>query len=147
MKHLDFISKSDTRCFNYFFALVLVLCFSLEVVMLFVLQWAPRRLNTEEMVTRCCRNWSSGQIPLPALFLTSAGVMDLQCFLCWRVAPLILLCKAFHCYIHTNHFQKNKTKNKHTKNSRNRRESNKTFFQIPADLFVLLFIKFNQFCK
>lgn len=35
---------------------------------------------------------------------TSAGVMDLQYFLCWRVAPLFLLSKPFCCTHHTNDF-------------------------------------------
>lgn len=63
-KHLAYIflieGHAGCNCFCSHFNFT----FSLEVVLLFLLQWHPCCLSTEEIVCRC---WGHGQIPLSLL--------------------------------------------------------------------------------
>lgn len=71
---------------------------SQRVVLLFLLKWNPCCIRTEEMLL-LLRSWTNSSL---CSLSTSAGVMDLQCFLCCRVALLLLLCKTFCWNYHTN---------------------------------------------
>lgn len=96
-KYLCYIKKIATSS-------LIVLCshFNLtssqRVVLLFLLKWNPCCIRTEEMLL-LLRSWTNSSL---CSLSTPAGVMDLQCFLCCRVALLLLLCKTFCWSYHTN---------------------------------------------